>query len=45
MAQKIARAVTHSINHRGQTMLNAARFAIVTGSALAVIMAGPGLPF
>ncbi|WP_156500520.1 hypothetical protein [Croceicoccus bisphenolivorans] len=45
MAQKIARAVAYPLHNRGETVMNVARFAIVTGSALAVIMAGPGLPF
>lgn len=45
MAQIIARTVAAPLQHPGEAMLNAARFLIVTGSALAVIMAGPGLPF
>ncbi len=45
MAQTIVRAVSYPLHHRGEAFLAIARFAIVGGSALAVIMAGPGLPF
>ncbi|MDR7100959.1 hypothetical protein [Croceicoccus sp. BE223] len=45
MAQAIARAVSIPLHHRGEALAAIARFAIVGGSALAVIMAGPGLPF
>lgn len=45
MAQKIARAVAYPLHHRGEAIAMAARFAIVAGSALAVILAGPALPF
>lgn len=45
MAQKIARAVSLPLSHGGELAMDVARFLIVTGSALAVIMAGPGLPF
>jgi len=44
MAQKLARAVSYPLHHRGETVAAIARLAIVSGSALAVIMAGPGLP-
>ncbi|HEX2794816.1 MAG TPA: hypothetical protein VHN58_10370 [Croceicoccus sp.] len=45
MAQTIARAVTYPLHHRGEAVVGIARLVIVGGSALAVIMAGPGLPF
>lgn len=45
MAKRIARAVIYPIHHRGVAAANTVRFVIVAGSAVAVIMAGPFLPF
>jgi len=45
MTRNIARAIAYPLQHRGETALNAMRFLIVGGSALAVILAGPALPF
>ncbi|MBB3989177.1 hypothetical protein [Croceicoccus naphthovorans] len=45
MAQKIARAVAYPLRHRRESAIASARIAIVCGSALALIMAGPSLPF
>ena len=44
MARKIALAVTYPLHHRGAATVQVLRFAVVAGSALAVIMAGPALP-
>lgn len=44
MAQIIARAVAQPIQLRLEAVGDAARFAIVAGSAVALIMAGPALP-
>jgi len=44
MAQKIARAIARPLSNKADAMIGFARIAIVTGSALALIMAGPALP-
>ncbi|WP_170234894.1 hypothetical protein [Croceicoccus sediminis] len=45
MAKRIARAVSYPLHHGGDVATNTVRFVIVAGSAVAVIMAGPFLPF